>query len=125
GDVFTSDSSHALFTADIVPSSGPIGDLVAAPTSGGPATTLGPAMGIDTATTGSRVVFNANFAAGTGVSFGTADIAAGGTSGAAPPSLLVTQADVFYFLTAAKDKIVYSWSHAPDARAGVWVLPLQ
>jgi hypothetical protein len=121
GDSFTADSSHALYTANV---SGAVGDFMAAAVSGGTPVKLGSTEWINIASTGAKTTFNVNWVSGGQSGQGTADIESVDTSGSAAPTLLVSQADAFYFMTAAKDKIVYSWSYVSgDTRDGIWVLP--
>jgi hypothetical protein len=125
GDAFTADSRRALFTTNIVASSAlPVGDLFYAPTGGGSRASLGGSVWSDVALRGGAVLFNANFAIGTGASAAGADIEWVDTSTATPPVVLVTLADPDFFTTAAGDEVVYSWSYAQGDRAGIWALPL-
>jgi hypothetical protein len=75
----------------------------------------------DFATTGSKIVFNAG-EIGSPVVF---DIFAADLSTPAPPVRLVSRADTPFFLSAAKDKIVFTWSldYAPIAGLYVQELP--
>jgi hypothetical protein len=127
GSTFTADSSHVLWTANIDVAKGPVGDFMAAPVTGGTPAKLGSALWIDTSTTGTKVVFNDNWVgSGGGGGAGVADIKSVDTSQTAPATLLTTGADAFYYLSSAKDKVVYSWSYLPsDSRDGLWVTPLQ
>jgi len=122
GDAFTADSSHALYYQNIVMD---VGDFMAAPTSGGMPAKLGSKVWLNLAATGAKVLYNDNYAAGAMGATGTADIELADTSQAGAPKLLVTQADAYFYLTAAKDTVVYSWSFVTDQRAGIWATPAQ
>jgi hypothetical protein len=122
GDPFTTDSSHALYFQNIVMN---VGDFMAAPTAGGMPAKLGSKVWINLATSGTKVLYNDNYAAGAMGATGTADIELADTAQAGAPKLLVTQADANFFLTSAKDTVVYSWSQVTDSRAGIWAQPAQ
>ena len=123
GDPFTADSSHLVYTASVTNGTG---TLTSVPTAGGSPVSLGSSIWTNSSSTAAKVVFSTNFTqGGGGGGNGEADLEAVDTSAAAPaPTLLVTQADAFFYLDAAKSKVVYSWSYLPDSTAGVWVLPL-
>ena len=124
GDPFTADSTHVMYDQNV---SGGTGDFDTQAVTGGTAADDGPTNWIWSSTTGSKAIFNLNWAAGGNQTIngqaGTADLMAVDTAGSAAPTLLVTQADAYFFLTAAKDKVVYSWSYLPNSMSGIWVLP--
>jgi hypothetical protein len=120
GDLFTADSTHVLFDESLAADF--TGNFTTVGVSGGTPSNYGPENWTWNATAGSKAVFNLNYAAG-GNQGGTADLMGLDTAGSAAPTLLVTQADAYYYLTAAKDKVVYSWSYLPNSMSGVWVLP--
>lgn len=47
------------------------------------------------------------------------------TSKAGAPTLLVSVADQAFFLTPAKDQVIYTWSYLSGAMAGLYALPLK
>jgi hypothetical protein len=121
GDFFTPDSSHALWTANV---SGAVGDFMSAAVTGGTPTKLGTNEWINITSTGAKTTFNVNWVSGGTSGQGTADIQSVDTSATAAPKLLVSQADAFYFMSAARDKVVYSWSYVSgDSHGGIWVVP--
>ncbi|MGH7296660.1 MAG: hypothetical protein ACRELB_17105, partial [Polyangiaceae bacterium] len=120
GDPFTADSTHVMYDQNV---SGGTGDFTTQAVSGTAAATQGPTNWIWSSTSAGKALFNANYAQG-GNQGGTADLLAVDTAGSGAPTLLVTQADAFYYLTAAKDKVVYSWSYLPNSWSGIWVLPV-
>jgi hypothetical protein len=131
GDPFTADSTYALYGPVLPPDAGQNGFfLFAAPTAA--ATTDADAeagVGRDLATyviadfaqAGSKVVFSAG-TPGSPVVF---DIFSVVLSTGAPPTRLVSRADSPFFLSPAKDKIVFTWSldYAPIAGLYVQELP--
>jgi hypothetical protein len=124
GDAFTTDSSHAIYSAAISNGSGTLTALKTA--AGSTPSTLAMVDWTNASATGAKVVFNANDTqpAGCGGPGGTADLGSVDTSATTPATILVSQADTNFFLTKAKDKVVYSWSYLTNSTAGVWVLPV-
>lgn len=120
GDLFTADSTHAMFDNSVSNGSG---TLTAAAIMGGSRATLGPLSVLNLSATGGKIVFNTNDTP-CGGSSGAADLEVVDTSSSTTPTLLVTQADAYFFLDSAKQNIVYSWSYLPNASAGIWVLPI-
>jgi hypothetical protein len=124
GDVFTTDSTYATYMAAL--SSG-AGNFTAAAISGGTPVTVGMSNSLNLSTSAAKALFNANLnmSGGTG-GFGAADIMSIDLSAAtaAAPKLLVSQADAYFYLDQAKDKVVYSWSDLANSQAGVWVVPV-
>jgi hypothetical protein len=129
GVPFTADSSHVLFAENVIVGSGTnLSDgtrsFTVAPTSGGVPVAKGAVNWLYVPTTTSKVLFNANYTTEAQGQGGSADLLYFDTAAAASPKLIATQADAFFYVTAAKDKVVYSWSYLPDSLAGIWVYPL-
>ncbi len=119
GDWFTVDSTHALYGAGVTSDAGvPTSGFYVAATSGGAPSQLSTNVGFAFATSGGKIVFNAND------DQGGYDLFAADTTQSAPPTLLVSVADEAFFLTAAKDMIVYTWSFTGDATDGLYVMPV-
>jgi hypothetical protein len=125
GDPFTTDSSHAIYSAAIQNGSGTLTAMKTA--AGSTPTTLAMLDWTNSSAAGAQVVFNTNDTqpAGCGGPGGTADLESVDTSTTTPAKVLVNQADTAFFLDKAKDKVVYSWSYLQNSSAGIWVLPLQ
>ena len=126
GDSFTTDSTHAIYWTGYTPPNPPFmtgpptGTLTASATAagdGGAPVTLGAAAVMGWATKGAKVVFDDNLAAA-----GTADIEAIDLATGAMPTKLVPQASPYFFLSPARDLVVYSWSVSPTL-AGVYAMP--
>ena len=123
GDVFTTDSSHATYMA--AEASG-AGNFTSAAISGGTPVAVGMNNSLNLSTSAAKALFNANLnsSGGTG-GFGAADMMSVDLSAATPaPTLLVSQADAYFYLDQAKDKVAYSWSYLANSQAGIWVLPV-
>jgi hypothetical protein len=119
---FTVDSSHALFVTDT--SSGGLSNLQVHGVGDGTTRTFPGVWTFFQAEAG-RVVFNDDYRPTGGVgSSGTADIEWLDTTQAAPPKVLVSQADANFFVTPDGATLVYSWSYASGHPAGIWTLPL-
>jgi hypothetical protein len=118
-DPFTADSTHALYSYP-PPADGGAGvfpSLYAAPTATGVGVGLGFTVGSAFATSGSKIVFNAAGA------FGGLDLLAVDTASSTAPTPLVNLVDSVFFLTAGKDKIVYTWSYDDVPAAGLYAAP--
>jgi hypothetical protein len=99
----------------------PTGTLTAAATAAGDAgapVTLGAAAVMGWATKGAKVVFDDNL-----VAAGTADIEAIDLATGAMPTKLVAAVGPYFFLSPARDLVVYSWSVSPTL-AGVYAMPV-
>jgi hypothetical protein len=118
---FTTDSSHVVFLTTAT--SGLTNPLSVAPSTGGTPTILSQSSYYGFPLSGAKLVFDNNYTQGQQEGVGNADLDAVDTSQAAPPALLVTQADALFFVTTDKEQIVYSWSYAPGPLAGLWVMP--
>jgi hypothetical protein len=120
GDVFTADSKYVLYALNAGTGTG---DFYVMPASGGTATKVASGMWQEWTTAGSKVVVSVNCVGCTPDS-GVADLEAVDAANPTTTTQLVGQADANFFLSAAKDKLVYSWkcSKASTA-AGVWAMP--
>jgi hypothetical protein len=125
GDSFTADSAYALY-ATTAPAdadgglSGFFAAATASPSAGASAGGyLSASVVADFASGGSKVVFSATDP-GTPVVF---DIFSAELSTGAPPERLVSMADSPFFLSAARDKVVYTLSMGPQAGLYVQELP--
>jgi hypothetical protein len=120
GDAFTADSKYAMYF-DNVAASG-VGDFSAAPTAGGASTKVASNAWLAWATAGSKVLLSDHCANCMMTSAGAADLEAVDLANPTAITTLVNQANANFYLTAAKDKLVYSWTCAQDSTAGVYVL---
>ncbi len=123
GDAFTADSSHVLYF-DNISSTGAGGDFYVANVSGGARTMVASNAWIAAATTGSKVLLSANCATCSDSTTGPADLVALDAQNPARLVTLVSQAYASFYLTADRDRVVYSWTCTPDRAAGVYVLPV-
>jgi hypothetical protein len=118
-DWFTADSSHALYGSATSSAAGVASTaLYTVATSGGTPTQLSSNVGVAFATSGGKIVFDAND------DLGGYDLLSQDTSQSGAPTLLVSVADEAFFLTAAKDMIVYTWSFTSDGTAGLYAMPV-
>jgi len=122
GDPFTTDSSRVIYSADIQNGAGTLTALSTA--AGSTPATLAMNDWINLSAAGAKVVYNANYTQVCGGPGGTADLSSVDTSKTSPATVLVSQADTPFFLSKAKDKVVYSWSYLTNSSAGIWVVPL-
>jgi hypothetical protein len=119
GDPFTADSTHALFFANL--NSSLVGDYDEMAVTGTTPTKLGSVGWEGFATTAAKVVFDDNWVTES-IGAGRADLEAVDTSAATPTvTKLVSQADAYFYLSADKSKIVYSWSYCTNSQAGLYV----
>ena len=120
GDPFTLDSRYALFFTNVM--SDGTGDFYAGASTGAPTKATSNAWQ-EYATSGSRGLVNDNYNPSGGSSGnGIADIEAFDATNPTVLKTLVTAADANFYPTPARDAIVYSWSCAQSARAGLWAL---
>ncbi len=117
GDSFTADSSRAIFFTDVGPESGTLHVAALSANPGAPSV-IAPDSYAAYATRGSWIVFNDAYDPTTE----RADIVAVDTANPTAQTTLVSEADAQFYMTAAKDQIVYSW-RATTAGAGIWVIP--
>jgi pentapeptide MXKDX repeat protein len=123
GDAFTADSAYALYFTNVDVTKA-VGDFYVARSSGGLQAKVTSAAWSVAATTGSKVLFNDNCPSCSSTSAGSADIRAVDATDLAAPTTLVSQASANFFVTMAKDKVVYAWTCMQDSSAGVYVIPV-
>jgi hypothetical protein len=128
GDAFTADNSRVVFYNMIDANNG-TGTLNVVPVTGGMPTVLGQTVWLNFSTSGTKILFNDNWSNGINggnQGAGQADLEAIDTAQSAPkPKTLAGQADAYFYLTAAKDKVVYSWSYDNTSPlAGLYVVPV-
>jgi hypothetical protein len=123
GAAFTADSRYVLYFDNVSVASG-VGDFVVASVSGGPPTKVTSEAFVAAATAGSQVLVTDNCTTCSGVSAGAADLRAFDAVNPATITTLVSQAFASFYLDAARDKVVYSWTCKQDRTAGVYVLPV-
>jgi len=116
GDSFTADSSHAIFFTDIGDATATLRVASLGANPGAPVA-IAPNVFAAFATTGPRIVFNDAYDSTTG----TADIVSVDTTNPTATTTLVGAAGAPFYMTAAKDAVVYSWNVAGSA-AGLWVM---
>jgi hypothetical protein len=126
GDAFTADNTHVLFFPNVVMSGsagyvGAYDTFTLPPPVGTMPTTIAQNVWEEFATTGSKTLYNDNYASNAGFA-GAADIESVDLSATATPTTIVSQADANFFLTADKSTIVYSWSACPGAKDGIYTL---
>lgn len=119
GDPFTADGTHALYFANL--DSSDVGDYDEMAVTSTTPTTIGSFGWEGLATTAGKVVFDDNWVAVPGTN-GQADLQAIDMAAATPAvTTLVSAIDAYFFVSADKSKLVYTWSYCPDARAGLYV----
>ena len=119
GSPFTADAGFALYFSGVDPNT-EIGDLYAQGVGGGNAVKVGAKAWTVRASSGAKIAFNDNSKIVSNVlraDLKLVDLAGG------QPSLVAAQADPSFFLTATKDRLVYSLSAAPQT-AGIYVAPI-
>ncbi len=114
---FTADSQWALWFTDPDPSGA--GTLMASAVSGGAASVLGQGAVTVAATSGARILYTDASTLGAGGSgrsvLNAADLATG-----AAPVVLATDAGASFYLTRARDRVVYAFDDG-GPRAGIYV----
>jgi hypothetical protein len=126
GDPFTIDSSHVLFLSAVTTSAegSPFGTLNAGSASTGASTPLSTASNTVWATTGTKVVYSDNllFLATTTMDIKAVDVASG------TPTLIshgaTAGSSAAFYLSPAKDKIIYSWTSPGTESGGIYVAPI-
>jgi hypothetical protein len=119
-DAFTADASRVLYVTratDLL-----TGHLQSQPVGGGSVTAHGDGVWAVRATAGARIVFNDQYVA-VPKRPGRAVLRAVDTAGAARPTTIATDAGADFFLTQARDRVVFSFDDGSD-RAGLYVAPL-
>ncbi len=120
--LFTADASHLVFASDTTLTG--LSTLHVSLPGGADASTYTDVWSFEP-TVGSKLVFNDDYDPAGGVgSNGTADIEWLDTSKTAPKTVLVSQADANFFVTADHATLVYSWSYLPTKSGGIWTLPI-
>ncbi len=117
GDSFTTDGKYALYLTSLA--SIGTGTMTAYPLasgSAGSAVLFGAGAFEDVAVGASGVVFNVNYTSG------KADILWADLATTSSPTTVVTQADEFFVVGPAKDKIVYTYSGSPATADGLWII---
>jgi hypothetical protein len=126
GDAFTADSAHVLFFTAVQQTTD--GELYATlntgSATGGTVTTLSPISNTAWVTSGTKVVFSDNlvFGASTTLDIRAVDVAAGGTPTYIRHGATAGGSAAFY-LSPAKDKIIYSWTSPGTENGGIYVAP--
>ncbi len=126
GSSFTNDGATAVLYENVSTTTY-LGTLVAAPVSGGKATTLSKASDTAWASGPSKIVFEDNYAVPVGSSFATVDIKSFDTAKGGAPSLVVSgalssQYGPGFFLTPGGDSVVYSENAGGGATGGIYVV---
>ena len=119
-DAFTADSSHVLYLTSVMASSA--GTLRSQPVSGGPPVEHGTSVFNVRAALGTRVVFNDHYRPAL-QSRGRADLYLVDTAKSDAPVLLAAAADVVFFLSANRDRVVYAVQDTPGTE-GIFVTGL-
>ena len=129
GDAFTTDGSHVLYgtgydatsqtmTIDALALGSASNGTMQAAGVGASPTVLTHTGWVVWAATGAKVVYSDQFDA-TGP---RADIRSTDTSTSGASTLLVSQADVDFFLSPAHDQVVYTWSQGNGPQVGLYVV---
>jgi hypothetical protein len=123
GDPFTTDSSLAVYYSTVtMAGAGLIGDLQTEPVAGGMPTQHATRVWGSFAGPGTLVVYNDNYKAGRGS--GRADLRIVDVSKMDPANLIAAQAEADFFLTKARDKVVFSMT-LPAATDGLYIAPVK
>lgn len=122
GDAFTADQSRVLYFAEVDPAT-EVGRLESRKLDASEKNVQGEKVWQVFATRGTQVVFNANFRKQNAQARGWADILVGDVTKPGEVKTLAVAADVDIFLTAAKDKVVYS--HTVTSKdQGIYLAPI-
>ena len=118
GDSFSADGSLVLFYSGVAAG---IGNLQwvdkAAPAA---PKTIAPGVWVSYSPKGTQVVYNDAYSPGAGSESGTADLKLILDAKAGGPKLIATQADADFYMTTARDKIVYSTADASVKKPGLY-----
>ncbi|MET0594184.1 MAG: hypothetical protein ABW133_15895 [Polyangiaceae bacterium] len=112
-DGFTQDSMFAIYYTDIADG---LGTLHYAPVAGGAPTAWANNVWIHYAASFNTVVFNDNYDDVTG----TGDIRVA-NAGQSFSSIIVSLADLDFYIAGTRDKVVYTWKYQYGDSAGLWV----
>jgi hypothetical protein len=123
GDAFTADSKYVLYFDHIAPVTGG-GNFYAAGVSGSAPAFLASNAWLAAATSGSKGIATGNCAKCSSSTTGAADLLAFDATDSTSVKTLVSRVYASFYLTADRDKVVYSWTCSPDGRAGVYALPV-
>ncbi len=124
GDAFTADSSYVLYFDNVDGATG-LGDFYLARSATGAPTKAASFAWIAVATAGTKVLVSDNCATCSNARTGLADIEALDATHPADVTTIVTQAFANFYLSPARDKVVYSWTCRPeDPKAGIYALPV-
>ncbi len=116
GDAFTADSSHALYLTAVTKKQN--GTLNAAPVAGGAPTVVATNAVAAYAVSGTKIIVDGDF----DPNEGTAGVYVADVATTAPPRLLVSLANPYPFMNAARTSVIYTWSYETGASSGIWVL---
>jgi hypothetical protein len=106
-----------------------VGDFTVAPTAGGAPTKVTSSAWEEAAASGSKVIVNDNcmgcsFSNTTGLSIGNADLRALDVAHPTAVATIASQAYASFYLNAARDTVVYSWTCPKDGTGGVYAVPV-
>jgi hypothetical protein len=119
GDAFTVDHTRALYFTG-VDGTNLVGALKSQPVAGGTEVTLGNNVWLAFGTSGTKVAYNDNF---TKIkNGGRADLQVGDSAGGTP-TMIATSAETDFFLSHAKDKLIFSYQ-ATTGKEGIYVTPV-
>jgi hypothetical protein len=122
GNTFTTDNSRVIFGTDALTSG--VAALKVKPVAGGSIATLSTAAWWALAGTGSKVVFDDAFVAAAGTTPARADLRIVDSATTTTSTLLQSKIDALFWLSPAKDKVVYTYSFvAADQGLYVGALP--
>jgi hypothetical protein len=121
GSAFTADESRALYISGAGDEL--VGTLRSQSVAGGPSTVHGERVWTVNAYAHSRVVFSADYAA-VPKRPGHVTLAAADTSSGAAPTVIATDAGAYGFVTAARDRVVFSFHGAAGDGPGLYVASL-
>ena len=99
------------------------GRLLSAPVAGGAPTQHAETMTLAYATRGTRIVYNDHCAPASHLSPDDCDLLIADTATNGAPTLIAPRADPSFYLTAAKNRIVYRSFSGPDGQ-GIYVVPI-
>jgi len=122
GSAFTADESHVLYISEADDNG--VGTLQSRGVGGGAARVHGHDVWTETAYAGSRVVFTADYFEVPKRLVGDATIETVDTNAGAAPAVIATDAGGYFFVTAANDRVVYSFHADAGSGPGLYVAPL-
>jgi hypothetical protein len=122
GDAFTSDSRYVMYFDHIAAKGG--GDFYVAGVSGMAPTYLASNAWVAATTSGSKGLVTGQCRTCSSSATGAADLLAFDANEPTSVKTLVSQIYASFYLTADRNKVVYSWTCSRDNRAGVYALPV-